>query len=814
MDIAQSDTRRAGVLTYCGVFLITLATLMFEILLTRIFSVTMFYHYAFMAISVAMFGMTLGAMTVYLLPRVFTPAKTVAHMSVASILFAVTAVLSILLHIGLGLSGVEGGTRTGALLGISFAAVAVPLTFSGVVVCLALTRFPRQVGRLYAADLAGAALGCILFLGLLHVTDGPTAVFVIAALGALGAMFFAFDARVIGLNGCGAVLTLGLAGFAVWHTGRVEQGQPLIRIAPAMDEERVGQVIHETWNAHSRVTLMEMPADRRDNAFGWGMSPKKRPPNQATEKHNLIIDATAATVMTKFTGRLDPESIASIAYLKNDLTNMAHHLRQDARVAVVGAGGGRDVLSALAFEQASVTAIEINADILGIVNGVFGDYTGHLDRIGKVHFVNDEARSYLSRTDESFDILQISMIDTWAATAAGAFALTENSLYTLEAFDTFIRRLSDRGILTVSRWCAEEQPAEMLRLVALAAESLRRAGVESPRDHLMIARFIPRGRPDRGVGNLMLSKSPFTQTDRERLKETCDDLRFEVVLTPWDALDPAFAEVVEAPDIYAFARDYPLDISPPDDESPFYFNVLRLRDFMDQDLWERGNKAIVALLTVLGIVLGLTLLCIIVPLGLTMRRVDLSGSFPLFLYFAGIGLGFMFIEVSQMQRLNIFLGHPTYSLAVVLFSVLLFSSAGSMVTELIGESRFRGLASRQLFALLAVLVLFGLVTVPVIRMFDGGSNAVRIAVSIAIIGALGFFMGMAFPLGMKEASRLKSDLTPWLWGINGAMSVCASVVTVVVSLAFGISTAYWVGAACYAVAVLAFLAFSRRRAAA
>src|SRR5918997_5314823 len=199
---------------------------------------------------------------------------------------------------------------------------------------------------------------------------------------------------------------------------------------------------------------------------------------------SMVIDSTAGTVLTRYTG--DPDETDALRY---DVTNLAHYARQDGDVLVVGVGGGRDVLSALEFDQRSVTGVEINGDILDITNGRYGDFTGHLDRHPKVDFVNDEARSYLARTDERFDIIQISLIDTWAATSAGAYALSENSLYTTEAWGEFFDSLDEGGILSVSRWfdfVGAERPLEMYRTASLASQALVEHGVENPRDHMLI----------------------------------------------------------------------------------------------------------------------------------------------------------------------------------------------------------------------------------------------------------------------------------------------------------------------------------------
>jgi hypothetical protein len=350
----------------------------------------------------------------------------------------------------------------------------------------------------------------------------------------------------------------------------------------------------------------------------------------------------------------------------------------------------------------------------------------------------------------------------------------------------------------------------MYRLTALAVAALKQLGVPNPRDHIVIARLMFRN-PSRvlpvGVGTILVSKEPFSSQDLDNITKVVDAMQFEIVLSPRSALDETFATIASGQGPKSFAADFPINIAAPTDDSPFFFNMLRLRDVFNPQLLSQGvtshnMKAVRILGLLLLVVVVLTLLCIIVPLLLTTKKGSLKGAFPFFLFFAGIGFGFMLIEISQMQRLIIFLGHPTYGLTVVLFALLLSSGAGSYLTGRGDPDR----GSRRLAALLLVLIVFGLATPYAISAFQAAPTAVRIAVAAGILAPLGLFMGMAFPLGIQRAFQAdKTHLTPWLWGVNGATSVCASVVTVAITLSFGISAAFCTGFACYALAWLAFV---------
>lgn len=795
----NSQTARAQ--DYIGLFLITLATLMYEILLTRIFSVTMWYHFAFMAISVAMFGMTVGALIVYLLPRVFTQERAKYHLALNSVLFSISVVLGFLVHLKVrfvfdtSLKGLLSITAT-------YLAVATPFVFSGIAVCLALTRFPKQISRLYAADLAGAALGCILFKYALDIVDGPSAVILVATLAGAGAFAFCLKRGYKRTHIAAIAVTVVFFSLSLANSGLLFGNEPLLRIKWYKGVQK-SKPTHEKWNSFSYVSVRDlgyMPP------FGWGMSKAYPVLSRPVNQKMINIDVAAGTPLTMYTGKR-----SEIDFLKYDMVNLAHFLRRKANVMAVGIGGGRDVLSAIAFGQRSVTGVEINNNIIDMLINRYGEFAGHLDRDPRVKLVNDEARSYITRQDEEYDIIQVSMIDTWAATAAGAFVLTENSLYTIEAWKTFLDKLAPAGILTFTRWYTEGNPYEVYRIVSLASAALKESGANNPRGHVMVVKMTKSktGSSATGIGTVLLSPEPFTDADIDMVELVSSRLGYEIVLTPRQAQDENFAALASEKGADEFIRGFRLDISPPTDNRPFFFNMLRFGDIFNKAFQEQGEieqnlRAVSVLWMLVFIVAVLTALFILLPLSLSSGRRALGGNMPIFFFFAAIGFGFILVEISQLQRLSVFLGHPSYSLSVVLFSLLLSSGIGSFSTRNIrGESLAR--AGRiRLLALVAVVILFGSVTPLVIKMFRSADTIVRILVSVGILLPLGYFMGMAFPIGMRLAAKHSEGLTPWLWGINGATSVCGSVFAVVIALHFGISTSFWTGFACYLVAFAAF----------
>lgn len=780
----------AGWPEYVGVFLIALATLMLEILLTRIFSVTLWYHLAFIAVSIAMFGMTLGSVLVYLFSAWFTPARARVNLAASSMLFGVTAVWSVDAHLRFSLNP-ELITSPLSQLSAAYGLIAVPFVFSGIAISIALTQFPRHISRLYSADLAGAALGCVLLIVVLDLFGGPRAVLVVAAAAAVASLVFVFASdRGAGAPGSRTARrhvrrSVGfgcLIVFAFGATARLSLDRS-VRQLGYHKASRGDRPLYEKWNSYSRIAVA---VPTREAPFGWGLSDTYRQNVQLLQLR-LNIDASAETVLTAFDGNLD-----ALQHLKYDVTNVAHYLTEGGSVFVIGAGGGRDILSGLVFGQKRVVASEMNRAIIDAVNGVFGDLTGHLDRHPAVRFVNDEARSYLARSTDSFDLIQISLIDTWAATAAGAFVLSENTLYTVDAWKLFLSRLRPDGILSVSRWYSRRAPAEMYKLMALATDTLRRDGVVDPRKHLiLVTTRPPAGSPENaaGVATLLVKRTPFTEADIGTIEAVARKMNFQTPLTPRPTADSAFAALSNARAVDRFIARFAQDLSPPTDDRPFFFK-------MDASL----------LNGLFGVVAALTLAFIVLPVFLKAEPRVLRENLVLSLAFAAIGLGFMLVEIAQMQRLILLLGHPTFSLSVVLFGLLVSSGVGSFATERLGTAQLAWAARRRLGAIVGVLTIIGLITPAATRMFEGSATPARVVVALLLLMPAGFFMGMAFPIAMRIGSRRCPSLTPWLWGINGATSVTASVLAVMISSNWGISAAWWTGVACYVAAAFAIVA--------
>jgi hypothetical protein len=784
-----------GVRFYGALGLVTAATLMLQIIETRIISVTSWYHLAFFVISIAMFGLTAGAVFVYLRKERFRPVRLSYDLAVATLAFALSTDLAILIQLTL----VTGASPslTSLVAWAEFAlCLAFPFFFSGVVVSLALTRSPYPIGKVYGADLIGAAVGSIGALVFLSVTSGPTAVVWVGAVIGLAALGFASS----GLGdrhesaSLGAKLfryrrsiVTGCLLFAIANTLTTHGVRPTI----IKDHLEAADLAYDRWNSFSRITVAQ--SERGPPAM-WGPSP--RLPPSTIEQRWLTIDGGAGTSIYRFDGNL-----ATLGFLRHDVSNLAYAIPNLKTGAVIGVGGGRDVLSQRLFGVTDVTGIEINPIIIDLLTHRFSDYTV-IATLDGVKFEVDEARSWFARTPRSFDVIQMSLIDTWAATGAGAFTLTENGLYTVEAWQRFLGRLNPGGLFTVSRWYAPGEVNEAGRLVSLGVATLLTNGVAEPRRHLFLAAAG-------NVATLIVTKSPLSPTAAGALKDAAKANEFTVLLSPDTAAPSAILEnIVSATDRSKLDQttigSY-LDLTPPTDARPFFFNQLRFATLFDADVFSHfthtgvvsGN--LIATLTLAMLVLvsvafvGAT---IIVPLRPTVSEAGWQLAVGGTVYFALIGTGFMMVEIALLQRMSIFLGHPTYALSVVLFSLILWTGFGSMASErvrLVGAGKLVAWSSAcaaYLFALPFWLPAF-------LVDLDGAHLLVRAGFCVLVLAPAGVLMGFGFPTGMRLVSAISTDPTPWFWGINGAAGVLAASIAVVTSIALSIDTTLRIGAACY-----------------
>lgn len=792
--LAAGDRRIALtlLLTSAGVIL-------WEVLLTRIYSVILYYHFAFMAVSVAMFGLTAGAVLVLLRVGPFAPRNLelgLARLALAGGLgmaAAITAQLSLPLQF-------QGYSVPGAYLLATYLLSAAPFVPAGACICLCLTRY-RRVGMLYAADLAGAGLGCAAFPLLIPPLGGPGAVLL------AGALLCAAAAVAAGHRGGATARGAWVATAVLVLVATANVSGQWLRVRWRHDGA-VPTPLLERWNAFSRI--MVTPYDD-PLPFGWGIDPEILRGLPPVEQRWLQIDSGAGTPLTRFDG--DPQSLD---FLRYDISSFAHHLRPGGEVFLIGPGGGRDVLTAIAFQAKRIEAVEVNPAILAAVHGQFGDFTGHLDRMPGIHFAADEGRSRLARETGQFDIVQASFVDTVAATAAGAYAFIENGLYTVEGWQLFLEHVKPGGVLTFSRFYygSTVWPVEVYRLMALARAALEAQGITEPERHVLLVRTRGLDQPGlhEGIVTLMVSPSPFPTDDLERAEQICAEIRCEVAYSWRGTVDSTLDGLMRAARPEEVWARLPLDISPPTDDRPYFFFHARVGDILggrEGPAWGGSSfnlPAIRLLLTLTCLVMGLATALVLLPLPWLRRRggwrPSAAGGAAAPAYFAAIGMAFLFVEIGLIQRLSLFLGHPTFGFTVVLAGLLLGGGAGSLASSVAA----RVIAPPREWWGVALLVPLVLATELGTRLAlesaHGWPATARSVLALALLAPPAFGMGFAFPLGMAAVHRRGDPRGAWYWAINGALSVVASVLGMLVSMVWGIRVTLWAGAAFYFCAAL------------
>ena len=778
-----------------GIALSSFAALLLELALTRLFSVVLFYHFAFLAISIALLGLGAGGVFAHLrkdrLARFETRALVSRLCSINALIVPVVLVIVLRIPVSLDISKANFLRLTAIYL-----ASAVPFFITGLEFSIVFARQARHVPLLYAADLAGGALACLAIVPLLNWLGGPNTVFFTGVCMAIAGTIWAADPKARRSAAGRALFILVLIG--VNYSGK------FFDIVYAKGGFRdPAWVEFARWNAISRVEV---------DSQGKGKA--------------IVIDADASTYLMN----VDPKHWQG-PWERNLMSAppaLANVLRPRGDYAIIGPGGGVDILRALGNGSPSVTGIEINPIIANtIMRGRYADYTFHLYQQPEVHIHVTDGRSFVRNARQQFDVVQMTLVDTWASTAAGAFALSENSLYTVEAFREYFEHLKPDGMIAITRW-EFQQPREALRVVSVAMQALHEMGVADPAGNFIV---VSEGHLDAdGIPVVVLAKrSAFTagEVDQVRQHLAVHPKLFLLyapsvpVLPPsspqerYSASAEAFTQLIQANDPGHFAAHYPYDVSPVTDNAPFFFFTLKLDQILHPKSLRQGidwkNNLGVA---VLGMVLAISLLAVlaflVLPLALGARGQQL-GPVRL-LYFVAVGLGYILVEIAFIQRFVLFLGHPVYALTVVVFLLLLSSGAGSMVSRWwLAETSQVWL---PLVLITAVLLVYVGVLPGLLGRLVGLPFVAKLLVSAGLLIPLGFAMGMPFPTGLRALAggnrgklpapqgEASVNMVEWAWAMNAASSVLGSVLAIIIAIQFGLNITLGSGAAAYLVALV------------
>ncbi|MCC7038179.1 MAG: hypothetical protein IT560_12880 [Alphaproteobacteria bacterium] len=796
---------------YFAVGLICAAVMALQILQSRIFSVVTWYHLSFLTISIAMFGLTLGALDVYRGDKADQQKNLGKKLRASTVWFGLLAVASMFVQMYVPI--VDKNFQSIAFTLPLVAGVAAACYYqAGKIVSLCLTRSGLPVGKVYAADMIGASMGCLAAIGLMKLIDAPSAVLLVAGVIIGTGLLFdrAAKGRALALGLAAAITIVGLGNAAMKDRPIYPRWTKTINLDRSL-------INYEEWNPISRITVSPPPP--KLGVYVAGKSPLL-PKDTKTEYQFLRVDGAAHTAILKFDGH----SFDKMKFLEYDLTNLVHFIPNLKSVGIVGVGGGRDLLAALYFGAKNVTAVDINNVQIKLLTEVpeFKNYSNLSTHEG-VRIVNSEARSWFTHNTEKYDLLQMSLIDTWVSSAAGAFALTENALYTVDAWRTFLNRVNDGGIFTVNRFHHESAACnDLCRLATITSTALHEMGKPNPWKHVFIAH----------IGNILsmiVGKDELTTAQLDALHSNADRLKYTIIASPRKPAKNEYLNKIlhaESPEAINDAiKDLPFDVSPTTDNRPFFFNQARIwkpwdvikqatsGDMFFQNLQGHAVATVNLYIIILFSIVA-SILVLVLPfrgaLKLAPKKFLRAGT----AYFALIGLGFMFVEITLMQMLSMFLGHPVYGLGVVLFSMILSSGIGSFLSESYPLDTRHKLIKAPIVLMLYLFFIAASIT-PLMHVFIEAGFAARLALCVLLIFPAGMMMGYAFPTGMKLTERISDTLTPWFWGINGAFGVVASGFAMVISIGLGLPATIIAGALCYGLLAIpaARLLKQRKRAA-
>jgi hypothetical protein len=741
-----------------------------QVAFTRLLAALLPYHFGFLAISLSMLGTGAAALRLYIQPELVgsDPARFLARWT------AVLAVSLVLLPIGLAridIAGVPIGWEFGFQLGCICALGAMPPLAAGFVVAASIASYTRHIAAVYAADLVGAGVGALVVVPLLDLVPAPSLVVLLGALAALAALALAPSSRLRLVSG--AILVASLGVFGAGSSSRLlylDHGY-----SPAVATFKMA----EHWTALGRH-------------FGFVV-----PGNDL--KAYLFYDRVYAPIPV-VAGALPP----GYQELGTGPQSIGFALTEPGRALIIGGGGGRDIYNALSSGQKEVHVVELLEGNRRVVDQDLARYSGSPYSRPRVTTTIGDGRSVLAATNELYDHIHIGFTDTLSANAAQGFALTENGLYTVEAFEEYFDHLKPRGVLNVTR-LLKLVGDEALRVTVLTLAALERKGVKDPlRNVIVVLGMETFNSP---TGTVLARLEPFTEAEIETVKKLAAERALGLVMFPGSPSIGEWGKLATAPTFREFCENYPLDVCPPTDDRPFFFDMGRIGAL--GRLGGQGylyDSPITILLLTLGLLTALSALAMGWPLAYV-RRSDWPAPRTLVVFFC-LGLGYLFLEIALLQRFSLFLGFPTYALSVVLFALLVFSGVGAFVSARFAEQE-HGLG-KVLGAAAILTAASGVALPPLLSVLNGAPFPVRALVAVVLIAPLGVCLGAAMPLALHRLALAQPAHVPYAWGANGVASVLASVVGTFIAVKLGITALCLAASAAYAVA---FVAGSQRRAA-
>jgi spermidine synthase len=810
---------------FIAIGLLSACVLAYEVLLTRLFSIVLWHHFAYMIISAAMLGYGASGTLLTLMKE-----KIAAHFAAVYVIAA--AALAVLMPAAFMLAQqvpfnplelLWDKTQPVKLLAV-YLLMMLPFFCGGLGIGLVFAHFGKQSSRIYAFDILGAGVGSLGVIGVLFLVPPPQVLTALTALALLAAAIAVVELKMRAK--WLMELFLGLAVLAAVALPRMP-----VHLSPYKDLSQAmniagARVVEERSSPLGQITVVENTRVPLRDAPGMSLNATIEPPPQL----GVFVDGNGPSALTKFDGKLAP-----LAYLDQLTSALPYHVLASQelaphklgtdelkrpRVLVLGAGAGSDVLQALYFGGAAVDAVELDRNVTDLVSQRFRDYAGNLYSLPGVHVYEAEARGFVNASRERYDLIQVALLDSFGTASAGLYGLSENYLYTVEALQTNLSRLTSGGMLAVTRWLTLP-PRDALKLFATAVTALERSGVTNPAARLVMIRGWK-------TVTLLVKNSDFTAPEIAAIKEFSRTRSFDLAYYPAMRADEAnrynllaqeyFFEGAVAllgPQRQDFIDQYKFYIEPATDDRPHFFRFFKWNSAAEIfALREQGGMPLLdwsypLLVATLVQAFAASVLLILAPLALSRCRRTLPSA-PVALYFLAIGFAFMFMEIAFIQKFVLFLSHPLYAVAVVLCAFLVFAAAGSWLAGHWQGRRWQA-ASKVTLAVIAMgaISLLYLAILPYLfQALIHLPDTAKIFISVALIAPLAMCMGVPFPTAMTRLAGMAEQAIPWAWAINGFASVVGAVLATLLAIHLGFAAVTLLAVMFYGVACAALRGFA------
>ena len=792
-------------LLFLATLLISATAIAYEILLMRMLSIVQWHHFAYMIISLALLGYGASGTFIALCKRWLEPRFELAF-SASALLFSVTIVACFVLGQRVPFNALEivwNPRQFWNLAGI-YLVYFVPFFFAASCIGLAFTCRRSYINRIYFFDLFGAGLGAMLIIGALFVLSPQNALIMLALLALIASALMAIGATarkpLFAVQFvCLLILLVGLP--QNWLGLRMSEYKALNQTMQVVDTN----ILSASSSPLGLLTVVESPRIPFRYAPGLSINTRFEVPEQMA----VFTDGDGMSVITRFDGDLD-----ALAYMGDVTAALPYALLDAPQVLILGAGGGADVLLAQVNGADSIDAVELNPQMTRLVADTYADFAGHLYDDERITVYTKEARGFVVRSRDRYDLIQVALLDSFAASGSGVQALNESYLYTVEAIQDYLQHTVPGGMLAITRWL-KLPPRDNLKLVATVVEALQQMGVAEPGRQIAMIRSW-------NTSTLLVRNGEFSVDDVAVIREFARSHSFDTAFYPsmpasaanrFNLLDQPFlfdgVTALLGDEANDFVERYKFHIVPATDNKPYFFHffrwstlpeVMALRKRGGAGLIEWGYLILIATV-VQGAVAGAVL--ILLPLSRIKRSWPAGTGSRMGGYFFLLGLAFLFVEMAFIQKFILFLSHPLYAVAVVLSGFLIFAGLGSAYSTRLAQGVKQKGWSPVSIAVAGIVVITLIYTALLPALFQlliGLVDGVKMAVSVALIAPLAFCMGMPFPIGLKRLADSAPDFIPWAWGINGFASVLSAALATLLAIEFGFTAVVILALGLYATA--------------